>query len=47
MRDRIDRTRTVSPLKMATDAVYIDTTNMSIGDVVARVMELVDKARQV
>ena len=47
VRDRIDRTRTVSPLKMASDAVYIDTTRMAIGEVVERVMDLVEKARQV
>jgi cytidylate kinase len=47
VRDRIDRTRTVSPLKMAQDAVYIDTTNLAIGEVVEQVMELVEKARQV
>jgi cytidylate kinase len=47
VRDRIDRTRTISPLKMASDAVYIDTTNMGIMDVVGKVMELVEKARQV
>jgi cytidylate kinase len=45
VRDRIDRTRTVSPLKMAADAVYIDTTRMGIADVVRQVMGLVDKAR--
>ena len=45
VRDRIDRTRTVSPLKMATDAVYIDTTHMAVADVVERVMALVEKAR--
>ncbi len=47
VRDRIDRTRTVSPLKMAPDAIYIDTTNLAVMDVVKRVMELVEKARQV
>ena len=47
VRDRIDRTRTVSPLKMAPDAIYIDTTNLAVMDVVKRVLELVDKARQV
>jgi CMP/dCMP kinase len=46
VRDRIDRTRTVSPLKMASDAVYIDTTNLSVPDVVGRVMALVEKVRQ-
>ena len=47
VRDRLDRTRIVSPLKMASDAVYIDTTNMPIPDVVDQVMKLVEKARQV
>ena len=47
VRDRIDRTRTVSPLKMAPDAVYIDTTNLTVPDVVGQVMALVEKVRQV
>jgi cytidylate kinase len=41
VRDRLDRTRRVSPLTMAADAVYIDTTHLAIPDVVARVMALV------
>jgi CMP/dCMP kinase len=41
-RDRSDKTRTASPLTMASDAVLIDTTDMPIGDVVDRVMRLVD-----
>lgn len=45
VRDRIDRTRTVSPLRMATDAVYIDTTHLAVADVVERVMALVENAR--
>ena len=40
-RDRSDRTREVSPLMLAPDAVYIDTTGIPIDDVVAQVMELV------
>jgi cytidylate kinase len=47
VRDRIDRTRTVSPLRMASDAVYLDTTNLAVGEVVDMVMGLVDKARKV
>jgi cytidylate kinase len=46
VRDRIDRTRTISPLKMAADAVYLDTTHLSISEVVDTVMGLVEKARQ-
>jgi cytidylate kinase len=41
-RDRTDRTRTASPLTMADDAVYIDTTGVDIPDVVHRVLALVE-----
>ncbi len=34
-RDQSDRTRTVSPLTLAEDAVYLDTTGLSIDEVVA------------
>lgn len=40
-RDRLDSTRATAPLKMAEDAVIIDTTALSIDDAVERVMELV------
>jgi len=40
-RDRLDSTRAVAPLKMAEDAVMIDTTGMSIDDAVEAVMKLV------
>ena len=43
-RDRIDRTRATSPLVQAGDAVVIDTTGLSIGDAVERVLEVVEKA---
>ena len=36
-RDRIDSTRAVSPLKAAEDAIYIDTTVLTLDDVVERV----------
>ena len=39
-RDERDKTRTVSPLAPAADAVELDTTSVGIGQVVARVMEL-------
>lgn len=41
-RDRADRTRPNSPLVKAPDAVHIDTTPLSIEEVVARVIALVD-----
>ena len=45
-RDESDTTRMVSPLTMARDAVYLDTTTMPIDRVVETVLDLVrDKAR--
>jgi len=40
-RDKADTTRTASPLTLAADAVYIDTTDMPIDQVVGAVMQLV------
>jgi len=40
-RDTIDTTRAVAPLKKAADAIYIDTTTMSIEDVVNEVLTYV------
>src|SRR6185436_1835120 len=40
-RDRSDRTRVASPLAMASDAIYIDTTGVAIDDVVARTLDIV------
>ncbi len=40
-RDHADRTRAVSPLTRADDAVYIDTTHLPIDAVVAQVMALI------
>ena len=40
-RDTADRTRAVSPLTVASDAVHIDTTDLPIEAVVERVMEIV------
>ena len=43
-RDRSDTTRTTSPLTVAPDATYIDTTEMLIPQVVEKVMNLVHDA---
>jgi cytidylate kinase len=43
-RDRSDRTRAVSPLTLAPDAVYIDTTGVAVDDVTRQVEALVDRA---
>ncbi len=40
-RDTIDSTRKVAPLKKADDAVYIDTTNMSIDEVVDTLLKAI------
>ena len=40
-RDQSDKTRATSPLLLATDAVEIDTTQLSVEEVVTRVMEIV------
>jgi cytidylate kinase len=41
-RDEIDRTRTVSPLYAADDAIVVDTTGKSVDEVVQDVLRLVD-----
>jgi cytidylate kinase len=38
-RDRLDSTRSVSPLKAADDAIVIDTTELAVDEVVARILE--------
>lgn len=45
-RDRSDRTRPVSPLAVAPDATVIDTTTLSIEQVVAAVMAVVREAQE-
>lgn len=45
-RDHIDSTRQTSPLRPAEDAVIIDTTEMSIGEVVQRVEAIVRAAHE-
>ncbi|MDD5130649.1 MAG: (d)CMP kinase [Candidatus Omnitrophica bacterium] len=40
-RDKIDSTRQASPLRQAPDAIYIDTTNLSIEEVVEKMFNLV------
>jgi cytidylate kinase len=44
-RDEIDSTREASPLKPADDAVVIDTSDMSVAEVVAAILNLVAAAR--
>jgi len=44
-RDHSDRTRTVSPLTTAPDAVVLDTTGISVAEVVTRVLAVIDGKR--
>jgi cytidylate kinase len=44
-RDRLDSTRSAAPLRAATDATEIDTTSLSPGEVIDRVVDLVERAR--
>ncbi len=45
-RDENDKNKKVGALKMAEDSIYIDTTNLSIEEVVARVQEIIAKKKQ-
>lgn len=40
-RDQIDSSRSVAPLKKADDAIYLDSTGLSVDQVIAHVLELV------
>ena len=42
-RDEKDKTRKDSPLKIAKDAIIIDTTNMSIDEVVERIYKIAEE----
>ena len=42
-RDNNDRTSDVAPLRQAEDAVYVDSTNLSIEEVVQRVIEIINE----
>ena len=44
-RDRLDSTRSAAPLRAAEDAVNLDTTGLEPGDVIERVLALVQGAR--
>ena len=43
LRDKQDSERAISPLKQAEDAVYLDTSAMTIEEVVAKILELVEE----
>lgn len=45
LRDQKDSTRQVSPLKKAADAVELDTTSLTIDQVVDRILAIIEKSR--
>lgn len=44
-RDTIDSTRKIAPLKKAKDAIYVDTTNMNINQVVKTLLGHINKTK--
>lgn len=44
-RDNNDKTSKVAPLKQAEDAIYIDTTNMTIDEVVNKIIRLIEEVK--
>lgn len=46
MRDNNDKTSNVAPLKQAEDAIYIDTTNLTIEEVQVKIEELIEKKKK-
>ena len=45
-RDRRDSTRKIAPLKRAEDAIYVDSTNLSIEQVVEKIIEIIEETRK-
>ena len=45
-RDKIDSSREIAPLKKAEDAIYIDSTNMSILEVVEKICKIIEEHRK-
>ena len=42
-RDKRDSTREIAPLKKAEDAIYVDSTNLSIEQVVEKIIEIIEE----
>ena len=45
-RDFIDSTREIAPLKKADDAIYVDSSNMTIDKVVERIKKIISEKRK-
>ncbi len=44
-RDKRDSSREIAPLRQAEDAVYVDTTNLTIEEVVDKIIKIIEKRR--
>ena len=45
-RDKRDSTRKVAPLKRAEDAIYVDSTNLNIEQVVDKIIKIIEEKRK-
>ena len=45
-RDKRDSTRKIAPLKKAEDAIYLDSTNLSIEQVKNKIIEIINEKRK-
>ena len=45
LRDKNDKEKEIGALKIAKDAVYIDTTNMSVTEEVEKIKNIIDQKR--
>ena len=45
-RDKRDSTRKVAPLKKAEDAIYLDSTNLNIEQVVDKIIKIIEEKRK-
>ena len=46
LRNKNDSNRAVAPLKKAEDAIYIDSTNLTINEVVDKVIEIIENKKK-
>ena len=44
-RDKRDSSREIAPLRQAEDAIYVDTTNLTIEEVVEKIVKIIEKEK--
>ena len=45
-RDKRDSTREIAPLKKAEDAIYVDSTNLSVEQVVDQIVKIIENSKK-